>query len=204
MSGTVLVALTAVIVLSGWGVLMAQDAGQGDRGERPREGATDQERQQRMEQARQRMNDRMREQLGFSQEEWQAVQPLFDKVVTLQRPLRAGASAYGGMGMAGGRGGPGGRGDTGGPGGPGGRADDGGRQRPQAPADESELGKARQKLTEVTQNTAATSEQLQEALKGYREARTKAQKELEQSQKNLREVVNTRQEAQLVLWGTLD
>ncbi|NLF30439.1 MAG: hypothetical protein GX591_06085 [Planctomycetes bacterium] len=192
MSRTALVTLTAVIVLSGWGVLMAQDGGQGDRGQRPERGGNDQERQQRMEQFRQRMNERIREELKFSQEDWQAVQPLFDKVVTLQRPLRAGAAGFGGMGMMGG---PAPRGEA---------AGRGGGRRPEAPADESELGKARQKLQETVASEGATSEQLQAAMKGYRDARTKAQKELEQAQKDLREVLNARQEAQLVLWGMLD
>src|SRR4051812_341802 len=84
---------------------MAQDTAQpgaqptqpGQRGNRGNRGNFD------PAQARERMMTRIKEQLGASDDEWKALQPAVEKVMTAQRDTRGG----------GGRGGPGGRGGRG-------------------------------------------------------------------------------------------
>lgn len=185
LSRTVLAVLLAGTLLSAWGLVSAQED-QRDRPDRRR--MSPEERQQRMEEWRQRMNDRLRQDLGFSEEEWKAVQPLYEKVVTLQRQSRGG---FGGMMVRFRRRGDGQR--------------DGGEDgdRPERPTDPSELGKARTRLAEVAENDAATSEQIQAAVKDYRAARDKLDEQLEQARKELRSVLNARQEAKLLLRGVL-
>lgn len=58
------------------------------------------------EQMRQRMAERMKEQLGVNDEEWSAMQPLVEKVQRLQMQSRAGGRGFGGRGF-GGQGAPG-------------------------------------------------------------------------------------------------
>ena len=67
-------------------------------------------------QMRQRMEDRMKQQLDVTDDQWDTLQPKIEKVQELKRELRLG----GGGGGPGGPGGPGGRGPGGGQGGPGG------------------------------------------------------------------------------------
>jgi len=140
--------------------------------------------QQRMEQFRQQMSDRMRQSLGASEEEWKVLQPRIEKVQTLARQTRGG-----GMGFMGGRGGP-----------PGGGPSD----RPQSDRPQSDVEKASDALRKVLENKEATSDQIKTALSALREARAKARAELETAQKELREVVTVRQEAQLVEMGVLE
>src|SRR5205814_10221636 len=63
-------------------------------------------------QMRERMMSRIKEQLGATDEEWKAIEPKVDKVMTAQRESRGGFG-FGGFG----RGGPGGGGPGGGGGG---------------------------------------------------------------------------------------
>lgn len=181
------------------GVAHAQngEAGSPERGERQnrqreggqREGAQG-DRESRMAEMRQRMSDRMKTTLGVSDEEWTVLQPRIEKVTTLQREGRAGGM----MGMMGGRG----RG-RGGPGGPEGEA------RPAAPeGPQSAVAKASTELRTALADESASPETIKSKLDAYRAARKKNQEELSQAQSDLRELLNAKQEAHLVMMGLLD
>ncbi|MCX5682634.1 MAG: hypothetical protein NT049_02995, partial [Planctomycetota bacterium] len=91
----------------------------------------------------------------------------------------------------------GGRGGRGGPGGGGANAQP--SDRPQ-----SEVEKKGEALQKVLENKEAKAEEIKAALGGLREARAAAKKELEGAQKELREVLTVRQEAQCVAMGLLE
>ena len=159
---------------------------------RPREGGrrgggemsqTQGDRGERMQQMRQRMEERMKSDLGVTDEEWKALQPKIEKVMTLSRDVRGPM-----MGM-GGRGGRGGRG--------------GGEGEAQS-APQSGLQKQQQALRAVLDKQDAKPAEIKTALRDFRDARAKARAELEKAQKDLRGVVTIRQEAQLVMMGVLD
>jgi len=59
-------------------------------------------------------------------------------------------------------------------------------------------------LRETLQNSSASPEQIQKQLTEYRDAKKRAEEELDKAQDKLREVLSLRQEAQLVLMGALD
>lgn len=131
---------------------------------------------------RKRMEERMKESMGATDDEWKVLQPKLEKVMTLQMQSRMG-------GMMGGRrgGGPGGP-----PGGPGGD---------QA---QSEVGKAGAELRAVLEDKDAKAEAIKPKLEALRAARAKAREELAKAQKDLRDVLSLRQEASLVSMGMLD
>ena len=165
----------------------------GNRGDRPDfRNMTAEQREEWMKQMRQRMNDRIREQLGFTEEEWKAVEPLYNKVVELQRA--------GGPGM----GGPGGRmmGRRGAR--EGGRAGnrEGGQDRPAR--EQSELAKTRDALRTTLENKDSTDAQVAKALADYRAAKAKNAAELATARKALKDVLTPRQEAQCVSMGVLE
>lgn len=134
----------------------------------------------------QRMTERMKETLGVNDEEWKVVEPKLTKVVTLTFESRLGG--LGGMGglFGGGRGG---------------RGADAATSRP---APTTEVGKAGAELGKVLADKEAKGEQIKTALQALRDARAKAKAELEQAQKDLREVLTVRQEAILVASGMLE
>ncbi len=144
----------------------------------------------RMEQFRQQMQERMREQLGVSEEEWKVLYPRIEKVQQLQRQTRGGFWSTAGGGARQGR-----RGRRGGQ-----------AQRPEnAPQRErSEIEKKTEALRNLLEDKSSGAEPLKAALDALRKARTKAQQELQAARKELRNVVTVRQEAQLVLLGILD
>lgn len=191
---TAVACFVTALVLAGalWvGQVMAQDApppGPGDRPPRDSE-----EMRQRMEQFRQQMSDRMREQLGASEDEWKIIQPRIEKVQTAQRQSRGGM--FGGMGgmMRRGRGGDRG-GDRAGPPRP-----EGADQQPQ-----TEVEKATRGLQTLLENKEAKPDEIKAALKGLRDARAKAAEEVAAARKELLEVLTLQQEAQLVLMGILE
>lgn len=129
-------------------------------------------------QARQRMMDRLKEQLGAKDDEWQVLAPKLEKVMNAQRDARGG---WGGFGR-GGRGG-----------------DGGGGGQP-----ETAVTRARSELQATLDNTGASAEEISAKLTALREARTKAQADLQAAQKDLKEVLTQRQEAVLVMMGTLE
>jgi Spy/CpxP family protein refolding chaperone len=131
---------------------------------------------------RQRMLDRIKENLGATDEEWQAIQPRVEAVQALLRQARPGM---------------------------GGRMFGRGGQPPAPPAgpgapELSETEKATQALQAVLDNTQSKPEDIKQALTAYREARDKAKQELAKAQEELRKIVTPRQEARLVLLGLLE
>jgi peptidoglycan hydrolase CwlO-like protein len=179
--------IMALVAIGMIGTAICQDTGNaGGRGARGGRGNVD------PAQFRQQAEQRMKEQLGASDEEWKILQPKLDKVQTAQRDVRAGGM----MGMMSARGG------RGGPGGPGAAAG-GTPPAANAPA-QSEVQKKAGDLQKVLDNKDAKPEDIKTALTAYRDARTKAKADLEKAQKDLKEVLSLKQEAQLVMMGLLE
>ena len=145
--------------------------------------ARDQEQMRvRMEEARLQAQERMKEALGVSDEEWKALQPKIEKVQTLNRQLR-----FGMMGRMFGR------------------MRRGGEQPPGPPEEpQSDVEIKAADLQKVLQEENPKPEDIKTALTAYREARAKATEELTKAQKELQEVLTVKQEAQLVLMGMLE
>jgi hypothetical protein len=139
-------------------------------------------------QFRQRMMDRLKEQLGSSDDEWKVLQPKVEKVMNAQRDARSGGG--GGVGFFFGGGGGGGRGRDGG---------GGGGDQPQTP-----VAKASADLRSGLENKDLPAEEIARRLTALREARNKARDELTKSQKELKELLTQRQEAMLVMAGMLE
>ncbi len=184
--------LGCLVALLAAGLSFAQPPQRGNRGQ----GAAgmrnfDPERMQQM------MQQRMQEQLGVSDAEWTILGPRLMKVMNLSRQVNAGPGGMFRMGM-GRRGGP--QGDQPGPGGPGAR----GPRGPFGPTEPTEVDKASDALETTLENAAATPEEIKAKLTALRAAKEKAKAELATAQKDLREVLSLRQEAQLVLMGMLN
>ena len=130
----------------------------------------------------QRMADRMREQLGASEEEWKIIGPRLTQVMTLSRESRGGGM----MGMFG----RGARGGRGGPGGPQGRELTG-------------VAKIQDELRTLLDGNPS-ADQLKAKLTSLRQAREKARQELAAAQQSLKQVLSLKQECQLVLMGMLE
>ena len=141
-------------------------------------------------QMQQMMMQRYQEQLGITNDtEWNAIQPLVQKVADAQRAAR-GNMGMGGMFGRGGPGGPGGQGRRGGPGGPGGF----GQQQSDPAADALQQG---------LDNNAPT-DQVKDLLAKYQASQKAKQATLSAAQANLRQVLSVRQEAQATLMGLLN
>ena len=145
------------------------------------------EMQKRMEEFRQRASARMREQLGVKDDaEWKVIETRMNAVQEAQRNTRGGD--FGGMMGRGMRGDRGGRGQGG--------------DRPEA--QQSEVSKKMAALRAVLENEKAEATEIKKALEEYRGARKKAEEDLAKARASLREVLTQKQEAQLVMMGTLD
>jgi hypothetical protein len=144
---------------------------------------------QRMEEFRTRIENQIRERLGATEEEWKVLQPRMDKVQQLMRQSRAGLRGMFGMS------------------GRGGRTRRGGDDRRPEGTPEREQSDVEQKteaLQSLLDDETSSAGSIKAALAALRKARQKAQDELAMARKELREVVTSRQEAQLVLMGMLD
>lgn len=144
------------------------------------------------EQMQRMMAERLKETLEISDEEWKVFEPRITKVLTLSRQ----SGGFGGMGMMmrGRRGGFGPGAQAAAPGG-------------DAQAQQQELTpveKSTQELQTLLDNKDAKPEEIKAKLTAFRDAREKARQELVKAQKELREIVSVRQEAQLVLMGLLN
>ena len=128
---------------------------------------------------RQRMEERLKEQLGTTDDEWKVLQPKLEKVMTARRDTMGGG--FGGFG--GGR-----RGDD---------NNSGSQQR-------SAVQTASSDLRTTLENKDATPEEINAKLKALRDAREKAKADLAAAQKDLKEVITPRQEAVLVTIGMLE
>jgi hypothetical protein len=134
-------------------------------------------------QFQQRMLDRTKEQLGFTNDtDWNAVEPLVQKVMDARRDTMA--SMFGGF-RRGGRGG-----QDGGNGGGGGAF--GGAANPEREALQQAI------------DSGAPAAQVKTALDKYRTAQKAKQAKLEQAQADLQKVLSQKQEAQAVLLGLLN
>ena len=140
----------------------------------------------------QMMADRMKTTLGATDEEWKVIEPLFTKVSDLQRQTRGGMGAM----MGGGRRGRGGAAAG---------ADAGAAPAaPAAPAAQpGELPEAAA-LTTILADANAKPEDIKAKLEAYRAAVKKVNDQLKTAREDLRKVLTAKQEAQLVLMGTLD
>jgi hypothetical protein len=139
-------------------------------------------------QAMQRMSlERTKNELAATDQEWVAIEPLLKKVMALSNDITPRGMGMG-MGMMGER--------------PERRAD-----QPERPADQvsqSEFQKASVALREVTQKADAAPKEISDKLAAFRAAKAAAQKELAAEQDKLKKVLTPRQEAKLVLMGTLN
>ena len=142
----------------------------------------------RMAEHRQRMSDRIKEQLGATDAEWQVLQPKVEKVQQLQ--LAAATRMFGGFG--------------GGRGGPGGGRDGGGGGAPSSDASASPVEQKTRDLRASVENKDAKPEELKAKLAALREAKQKAKVDLTKAQEDLRELLTVRQEAVLVMNSLLD
>lgn len=149
-----------------------------------------------------RMNDRLKTALNATDDEWAVIQPLLEKVQLATRATQTGRGGFGGGGRRGGGfggpGGPGGgpttTGTNGGPGGPGGPGGRFGRvSSPESDALAAAL---------ADQSTAPA--EIQARLQALRDARKKAEADLESARDDLKKVLTLRQEAILVQMGLLD
>ena len=138
--------------------------------------------------------DRMKTTLGVPDDEWKAIEPKLAKVMDAQRQSRIGGMG----GMMGGR-------VRGGMGGPGAGAPARGSGAPATPAaDQTDLDKKVADLQTTLQNPEAKPEDIKPKLAAVREARDKARADLVKAQKELRDILTVRLEAQFVLSGQLD
>ena len=138
-------------------------------------------------QMQQFMMQRYQEQLGITNDtEWNAIQPLVQKVMDAQRATRGNM----GMGRMFGRGGQGGPGRQGGRGGPGGFG-----QQPSDPAADA--------LQQAVDNNAS-NDQTKDLLAKYHASQKAKQATLAAAQADLRQVLSVRQEAQATLMGLLN
>jgi len=143
------------------------------------------------ERMRMMMEQRMREQLGATEEEWKVLGPRVMKVSELNRQL----SGFGRRGMFGMFGG----GRRGGP-----QGDQPGRRQGAPERELTEVEKATEQLRTTLENTSAKPEDIKNQLTTLRKAKEKHKQQLAAAQQELRKIVTVRQEAQLVLMGLLD
>lgn len=148
----------------------AQDEGQGQRQGQAegRRGNFD------AAQMRERWMNNIKEQLGATDDEWKALSPKIEKVMTAQRDLRTGFG-----GAAGRRGGEGG-------------------------AELSKVAQAQRDLRRALDDKATPADEIIGKLAALREARKKASADLEAAQKELKQGLSPRHEAVLVLAGMLE
>ena len=158
-----------------------------------------------MTQFRQAMMDRLKENLGVTDDEFKVLQPKIEKVQTLQRDAMGNRF---GMGRARGQFGQGGQpGQPGQPGqGAGGNPPAGGQPAAAgaAPAQQSDVQVKTRDLQDMLENKDAKPEEIKAKLDALRDAKAKAKEELTKAQAELKELLSQRQEAVLVTMGTLD
>ena len=143
----------------------------------------------RREEWRQRMADRIKTQMKATDDEWSVIQPLLEKVETKMRESMGGR--FGGM-MGGGRGQRREGGNNGG-------GNGGDANRPQ-PAGMEET----QALRQTIESGDASTADIKAKLQAVRDQRKKSEAELAQARGDLLKVLNVRQEAVLVSMGVLE
>jgi hypothetical protein len=135
-----------------------------------------------------RWMERLRKQLGATDEEWKVVGPRVEALLAAQQEARAGIRGF----RAGGFGGPpaGGGGGRGffGPG----------------PQESSAVEEAAAAVREASQDPSVPDRDTALALREYRKARDRARERLATAERDLRELLTQRQEAILVTLGLLE
>lgn len=164
------------------GTALAQNAGGGGNGGGGRRGGGGDPAQ-----FRQRMMDRLKEQMGATDDEWKALEPRIQKVMEAQRDARTGGG--GGRNGGGGRRGGGG-GDSNG------NAD--------ANANPSEVRKAQDSLRAAVDDGNTNPQELASRIKALRDAREKARANLQSAQKELKDLLTQKQEAVLLMFGMIE
>jgi hypothetical protein len=129
-----------------------------------------------------RYMERLRQQLGASEEEWKVLEPKVDKLLQAQQEARAGVRGMGGGGFGGGRGGF-----------------FGGN-----PGEQSEVQQAAAALRESARDPDVPARDTVIALKDYRSARSKARQRVADAERELKELLTQRQEAILLTNGLLE
>ena len=134
------------------------------------------------QQFRQRMEERLKEQLQVNDDEWKVLQPKIEKVMEAQRDANGGRGMFRGGGRRGG----------------------GPDQGPSNNATPSPVQDKARELQAVLEDKEAKPDKIKAALTAYREARAQAKANLTKAQDDLREVLTTRQESVLVMMGMLE
>lgn len=129
-------------------------------------------------QMRQRMMDRMKEMLGASDDEMQAIAPKLEKVMQLQRD-----SNGGGMRMLFGR--------------------RGGDQQQQQQQPQSAVQQKAKELQDAVEANAPAAD-IKAKMQALRDARAAARQELTKAQAELKELLTQKQEATLLMMGMLE
>ena len=185
--GTMWPLALAVVMLVTGTALWAQDRPGRDRGERGERQQVDREERreamrERMEQRREAMAERQRQMLGATEEEWEVLREHIDAVRQLQAEVFSG-----GRFMA---------------------REQRGERAPRAERREarepSPLAQAHRDLRQLLRDDDAADADIQQALATLREARDQHEQQLSEAREELREIVTSRQEAQLVIMGVLD
>jgi hypothetical protein len=130
------------------------------------------------------ITDRLKEAMAVSDEDWAAIEPRIEKVMTVQRDAGGGGMGFGRLlGF-------------GGPGGFGGQAEE----------DESKLSPialaAKKLQTAIDANSGP--DELAAKMAAYRDAQAKARQQLADARASLKEVLTHKQEAVLLMVGILD
>ena len=133
------------------------------------------------QQFRQQMEERLKQELGVTDDEWKVLQPKVEKVQELQRATFAGRGAF----FRRGRGGPD-------------RSADPSQPPPSAVEQKADA------LQKVLDNKDAKPEEIKAALTAYRESRAQARADLTKAQDELRDLLTARQESVLVMAGMLE
>jgi len=130
-----------------------------------------------------RMMEMMKERLGATDEEWTVIEPRLQEVMELSQ--NTGGRGRGMMGMMGR-----------------GRGNRGGQQAAEESTDPIQV--AAQELQETLDKEAPTSAEIKAKLAALRGAREKNKQKLVVAQQKLKEVLSVKQEAMLVMMGTLE
>lgn len=142
------------------------------------------------EEFRKRMNDRMKEALKATDEEWTVLQPMIEKVSDKSREVR-GSRSFGG------------------PGGPPGSSSGGDRSRSGSSSSSRYSGSSSSTpeataLRETLEKESASPSEIKARLEAVRAQRKRSQMELDAAREDLRKVLTVRQEAVLVAYGLLE
>jgi hypothetical protein len=178
MKAKVLAIVAMFLICAMAGSAMAQQADQGGRGGRPGRGGTGGGNWD-PSQWRQQALDRLKTELGAKDDEWQVLSPKVEKVMTLSFQSRFGRMRNRG-----------------------GSSDRGGNNTP--PGGDTAVSKAQTDLQSALDDKSISADEIAKRLTALRQAKDGAKQELAKAQAELKELLNQRQEAVLVLNGMLD